>query len=386
MPSGTPSRTQGSERDERRSLPAPARPRGRGRPRAQRRGNDRSRRSRVTRRLAGRSGGGAGGVDRAAESARRDRGAGERFRAGPVRILCVTDRKVFDGGAGGRPRGSGGDLQPGAAAPDGDRLPDAGQSHRGRGPGPGGVVALAGRGSQRGPEPGRLPVDCGDQARDQREPVRPGPPGDLYRSVAAGTGRHQRRPTLGAERGEALSFAVLLVLERLSPTERAAYILREAFDYPYDELAAILQSSEAAVRQLVSRARKRIRAERRAEVSGSQQKKLLTAFVAAARSGDLKVLEQLLAKDAISYSDGGGAARASKFPVVGWSRVAKYVRAFHDRFWVGVEVEFGTANGQSVALLRRDGEVFTVLTVVASDEGIDEVLWIMNPAKLTAVA
>jgi RNA polymerase sigma-70 factor (TIGR02957 family) len=193
-------------------------------------------------------------------------------------------------------------------------------------------------------------------------------------------------PTLGAERGEALSFAVLLVLERLSPTERAAYILREAFDYPYDELAAILQSTEPAVRQLVSRARKRIRAERRAEVSGSQQKKLLTAFVAAARSGDLKVLEQLLAKDAISYSDGGGAARASKFPVVGWSRVAKYVRAFHDRFWVGVEVEFGTANGQSVALLRRDGEVFTVLTVVASDEGIDEVLWIMNPAKLTAVA
>src|SRR3954463_1571868 len=120
-------------------------------------------------------------------------------------------------------------------------------------------------------------------------------------------------PLLGAERGEALSFAVLLVLERLSPTERAAYILREAFDYPYDELAAILQSSEAAVRQLVSRARKRIRAERRAEVSGSQQKKLLTAFVEAARSGDLAVLEQLLAKDAISYSDGGGAARASKF-------------------------------------------------------------------------
>ena len=84
-------------------------------------------------------------------------------------------------------------------------------------------------------------------------------------------------PYLGAERGEALSFAVLLVLERLSPTERAAYILREAFDYPYDELAAMLQSTEAAVRQLVSRARKRIRAERRTEVSGSEQKTLLSA-------------------------------------------------------------------------------------------------------------
>jgi RNA polymerase sigma-70 factor (ECF subfamily) len=193
-------------------------------------------------------------------------------------------------------------------------------------------------------------------------------------------------PLLGAERGEALSFAVLLVLERLSPTERAAYILREAFDYPYDELAAILQSTEAAVRQLVSRARKRIRAERRTEITGPQQRKLLTAFVAAARSGDLDELEQLLAKDAISYSDGGGIRQVSRFPVVGRSTVAKYFRAFHDRFWVGVEVEFGTANNQAAAFLRRDGgPVFAVCTVVASEDGIDEVLWMMNPAKLTAV-
>jgi RNA polymerase sigma-70 factor (TIGR02957 family) len=193
-------------------------------------------------------------------------------------------------------------------------------------------------------------------------------------------------PYLGAERGEALSFAVLLVLERLSPTERAAYILREAFDYQYDELAAVLQSTQAAVRQLVSRARKRIRAERRTEVSGGQQKKLLTAFVAAARSGDLGALEELLAKDAISYSDGGGVARASKFPVVGRLRVAKYHRSFHTRFWAGVEVELGTANGSTAAMLRRDGEVFAVCTVTASADGIDEVLWMMNPSKLTAVA
>ena len=193
-------------------------------------------------------------------------------------------------------------------------------------------------------------------------------------------------PLLGAERGEALSFAVLLVLERLSPTERAAYILREAFDYPYDELAAILQSTEPAVRQLVSRARKRIRAERRTEISGTQQRKLLTAFVAAARSGDLAALEQLLAKDAISYSDGGGIRQVSKFPVAGRPRVAKYYRAFHERFWVGVEVEFGTANGQAAAFLRRDGgDVFGVCTVNASEDGIDEILWILNPAKLTGV-
>lgn len=193
-------------------------------------------------------------------------------------------------------------------------------------------------------------------------------------------------PLLGAERGEALSFAVLLVLERLSPTERAAYILREAFDYPYGELATILQTTEPAVRQLVSRARKRIQAERRTEVSGTEQKELLTAFVAAAQTGDLAELEHLLAKDAISYSDGGGIRQVSKIPVVGRPRVAKYYRAFHERFWAGVEVEFGTANGRAAAFLRRDGgTVFAVCTVTASAEGIDEVLWMMNPAKLTAV-
>lgn len=193
-------------------------------------------------------------------------------------------------------------------------------------------------------------------------------------------------PYLGAEHGEALSFAMLLVLERLTPTERAAYILREAFDYPYDELAAMLQSTEPAVRQLVSRARKRIRAERRTEVSGPQQQTLLKAFITAARSGDVAVLEELLAADAVSYSDGGGAARASKFPVVGRERVAKYHRAFHQHFWVGVEVAFGTANGRAVAMLSRDDAVFAVCTVTTSAEGIDEVLWQMNPAKLSTIA
>ncbi|MFC4116015.1 RNA polymerase sigma-70 factor [Nonomuraea zeae] len=192
-------------------------------------------------------------------------------------------------------------------------------------------------------------------------------------------------PHLGAERGEALGLAVLLLLERLSPTERAAYVLREAFDYPYRQIAGIIQVSEVAVRQLVSRARKHLVSERRAPVSTAQQRRLLTAFVAAARAGDLTALEDLLAADAVSYSDGGGAVRASRFPVVGAPRVAKYVSAFADRFWVGVEVEFGTVNGQAAALLRRDGEVFTVLTVDASDQGIDQVLWMMNPAKIAAV-
>ncbi|GAA3076818.1 RNA polymerase sigma-70 factor [Streptosporangium carneum] len=193
-------------------------------------------------------------------------------------------------------------------------------------------------------------------------------------------------PYLGAERGEALEFAVLLLLERLSPTERAAYVLREAFDYPYRQIADIVQLSEVAVRQLVSRARKRVRAERRTPVSAAEQSRLLAAFVTAARSGDLAALEKLLAADVISYSDGGGAVRASHIPVVGAPRVAKYVRAFASHFWTGVDVAWASTNGQTSALLRRDGEVFAVLTVNASPQGIDQVLWMMNPAKITAVS
>jgi RNA polymerase sigma-70 factor (ECF subfamily) len=193
-------------------------------------------------------------------------------------------------------------------------------------------------------------------------------------------------PHLGAERGEALNLAVLMLLERLSPTERAAYVLREAFDYPYPQIAAIVQVGEAAARQLVSRARKHLRSERRAPVTGAEQRRLLAAFVAAARAGDLAALEEILAADAVSYSDGGGAARASRFPVVGAVRVAKYVRAFASRFWEGVDVEWATVNGQAAVLLRRDGEVFTVLTVDASDRGIGRIMWMMNPAKIAAVS
>jgi RNA polymerase sigma-70 factor (ECF subfamily) len=192
-------------------------------------------------------------------------------------------------------------------------------------------------------------------------------------------------PHLGAERGEALGFAVLLLLERLTPHERAAYILREAFDYPYEQIAAILESSEAAVRQLVSRARKHLRDGRSRPADAAGQRQLLEAFVAAARTGDLDALERLLAQDVVSYSDGGGVVRASRIPVFGALRVAKYHRAFAERFWAGVEVEWGTANGQSVALLRGPSGIFAVLTVLVSRGRVERVLWMMNPAKIAAL-
>ena len=96
---------------------------------------------------------------------------------------------------------------------------------------------------------------------------------------------------LGAERGEALGFAVLLLLEKLSPTERAAYVLREAFDYPYQQIADILKLTEANTRQFVTRARKHIADGRRASVGAAEQRRLLVAFIDAAQKSDTAALK-----------------------------------------------------------------------------------------------
>ncbi|HKW75053.1 MAG TPA: sigma-70 family RNA polymerase sigma factor [Terriglobales bacterium] len=143
-------------------------------------------------------------------------------------------------------------------------------------------------------------------------------------------------PTLSAERDEALRLAVLLLLERLSPPERAAYVLREAFDYSYRRIANILQLEEANTRQLVSRARKHLDDGRRTPVSWSEQRRLLDAFLGAARNGDLAGLEGLFAEDVISYSN-GGTVRKVPVPVSGRKRVATFIAALASHFWKGCD-------------------------------------------------
>ena len=104
-------------------------------------------------------------------------------------------------------------------------------------------------------------------------------------------------PTLDVERLEGLELALLTLSEKLSPTERAAYVLREAFDYPYRQIADVLETSEANARQLVTRARVRLAGGRRRQVSAAEQQRFIDAFVDAAQSGDLMTLERLLAAD-----------------------------------------------------------------------------------------
>lgn len=108
-------------------------------------------------------------------------------------------------------------------------------------------------------------------------------------------------PKLGAERAEALELAVLLLLEKLTPTERAAYVLREAFDYSYRQIAEILRVEEANARQLTKRARAHIAEGRRAAVNPAEQRRLLTAFVVAAQTGEVAPLETVFASDIVSY-------------------------------------------------------------------------------------
>ena len=104
-------------------------------------------------------------------------------------------------------------------------------------------------------------------------------------------------PTLGAERGEALELALMFLLEKLTPAERAAYVLREAFEYSHSEIAEVLQTTEGNARQIAARARKHITGERRAPAGKDEQERLLRAFIAAAQLGELSGLEQLFGAD-----------------------------------------------------------------------------------------
>ena len=191
---------------------------------------------------------------------------------------------------------------------------------------------------------------------------------------------------LGVEQAEALDVALLVLLERLTPIARAAFVLREAFGYAYADIARILQLSQASARQLVSRARKRIAEGKRTTVVPSKRRGLLDAFLAAARAGDLAGLEGLVAEDVVSRADSGGVVRpVARVPVVGRRKVASLLQAYAEIFWTGVTARPLDVNGESAMGLERRGELFCVLTLTASDGGVDEILWQMNPAKLERV-
>jgi RNA polymerase sigma-70 factor (ECF subfamily) len=169
-------------------------------------------------------------------------------------------------------------------------------------------------------------------------------------------------PQVGAERGEALELAVLLLLATLTPTERAAYVLREAFDYEYSGIASILELSEVNARQLVSRARRHLAGRRRDPVDRGEHRRLLEVFLTAAQTGNLIVLEELLASDAVSCLDRGSAVRAA-LPCT----CARRCRPGAVRIPQG-------ATG------------LALLNVSTPAREIDELLWVLNPAELAGIS
>jgi RNA polymerase sigma-70 factor (ECF subfamily) len=168
----------------------------------------------------------------------------------------------------------------------------------------------------------RLSINVLKSARARRDSyVGPWLPEPLVEDPAPG-------PASRAELADSLSLALLVLFERLTPVERAAYLLREVFGYEYAEIADIIERTETNSRQLVTRARKHLEANRpRFDADEAARDALLERFLAAAEDGDLEALEELLAKDAVLYADSGGKAMAPREPLVGASLIARFMAA-----------------------------------------------------------
>jgi RNA polymerase sigma-70 factor (ECF subfamily) len=178
---------------------------------------------------------------------------------------------------------------------------------------------------------------------------------------------------------------VLLLLEKLTPTERAAYVLREAFDYTYIRIAEILSLTEANVRQLVSRARKHVTGSRHTSASPADHRRLLDAFLAAVQQGDQAALESLFAKDVVSIADGGGVVTAARVPLFGRERVAKAFSAISAKLLQNSIFSITQVNGEPAVLISNEGAPFAVVDIQVNDQGIKQMLWVMNPAKLSTI-
>jgi len=190
-------------------------------------------------------------------------------------------------------------------------------------------------------------------------------------------------PLLGAERSEALSVAMLVLLERLTPEERATFVLHEAFAYPHARIAEVLEVSEVNARQLLRRARKRLATERRRPVDAHERDRLLGAFIAAAQNGNLEELEAVLAADVVSISDGGGQSRAALRPVVGSHNVARFLLGLLEKFGDGIRPVPVNVNGGPGVLGVRAGRPVALWTLDAGPDGVRQAFLMVNPQKLS---
>ncbi|MEV0678527.1 RNA polymerase sigma-70 factor [Actinosynnema sp. NPDC050436] len=188
------------------------------------------------------------------------------------------------------------------------------------------------------------------------------------------------------ELADSVSMAVMLVLETLTPTERAVFVLREVFDVGYDEIAEAVEKTPAAVRQIAHRARAHV-AERRPRggASPAETRDVLSAFRRATETGDLQGLLDVLAPDVVLLGDGGGIKQAVPKPVVGADKVARLIAAGLRKV-PGASLHPAQVNGYPALVLRLGGELDTVLAVRVADGVVTGLYAVRNPEKLAHMA
>jgi RNA polymerase sigma-70 factor (ECF subfamily) len=183
---------------------------------------------------------------------------------------------------------------------------------------------------------------------------------------------------------EDLSIAFLTLLERLAPEERAAFLLHDVFDVGYREIAAVIEKSEAACRQVVHRARDRVRGDRkRFDVDEAVKADLLRQFLAAMEARDEAALLALFAPDAAWTADGGGKTAAAPAPVVGSTRIARLVIGLREKFWAPDRtIEVASVNGETGLCIRDSGRLVATMSIATDGARIFEVYAVVNPDKL----
>ncbi|MEV4539158.1 RNA polymerase sigma-70 factor [Asanoa sp. NPDC049518] len=188
------------------------------------------------------------------------------------------------------------------------------------------------------------------------------------------------------ELAESVSIAMLLVLETLTPTERAVFVLREVFDIGYDEIAEAVDKEPGTVRQIAHRARAHVAARRpRGDVSPDQARDAVAAFRRAIETGDLQNLVDVLAPDVVLLGDGGGLRQAAPRPIVGADRVSRALAGGLPRVEGEVTAEPVQINGSPALIIRIDGEVDNVVAVRIDDGLVTGLYIVRNPDKLSRV-
>ena len=192
---------------------------------------------------------------------------------------------------------------------------------------------------------------------------------------------------------ESVSMAMLVVLETLSPIERAVFVLKEVFDFSYGEIAEAVERSESAVRQAGHRAREHVRARRpRFESDRTKKREATERFFAATMGGDINALMELLAPDVTLWTDGGGKVRQAMRPIIGVANVVRWIAGASSRPYEGVEISDMTAevveiNGGPGIVMRGAGRTIATITVDLDADGrITTVHNVANPDKLLAIA